>query len=377
MDEVRRTLDAQTLGESDYQMILDWVQVYELPEEVVIMLLSNEKEKSRTGRVSFKIANRVAQEWAQSGVKTIEDADRMLVISGQRETELKRLLARLGMRHAPSDDEKALYKKWIDEWGFTPEAVQEACRETTKGTPTMAYLDGILLRQHQLGRHEAQALAGGMAKEHEERDFAREVLAGMGRTGVTPTQEDLQHIEGWRAMRFGEDMILQAVREVHARSQGGSLEDVEAKLTAWREQGFTTAAQVQAARMRIRALNEQLRGIYRAAGLEKRANQPDRDLMTRWLGEMGMSMELVLLAAEYARGSGAPMLVADKILGEWKRKGITTAAGAREEHESHVRGGARTAPGTPAQDQLSRYTPEERRATYSAAVVDLDEEDDG
>ena len=152
---------------------------------------------------------------------------------------------------------------------------------------------------------------------------------------------------------------------------------MEAKLTAWREQGFTTAEQVQAARMRIRALNEQLRGIYRAAGLEKRANQPDRDLMTRWLGEMGMSMELVLLAAEYARGSGAPMMAADKILGEWKRKGISTTAGAREEHESHVRGGARTAYGAPPQDQLSRYTPEERRATYSAAVVDLDEEDDG
>ena len=341
------------------------------------MLLENERQKSRTGRVSIGIASRTAREWAQSGVRSVEDAERMLILDSAREKELRRLLARLGQRRAPSEDEKEMYKKWVDEWGFTAEAVQEACRETTKGTPTMAYLDGILLRQHQLGRHEAQALAGGMAKEHEERDFAREVLAGMGRTGVTPTQEDLQHIEGWRAMRFGEDMILQAVREVHARSQGGSLEDVEAKLTAWREQGFTTAAQVQAARVRIRALNEQLRGIYRAAGLEKRANQPDRDLMTRWLGEMGMSMELVLLAAEYARGSGAPMLVADKILGEWKRKGITTAAGAREEHESHVRGGARTAPGTPAQDQLSRYTPEERRATYSAAVVDLDEEDDG
>ena len=85
----------------------------------------------------------------------------------------------------------------------------------------------------------------------------------------------------------------------------------------------------------------------------------------------------MLLAAEYARGSGAPMMVADKILGDWKRQGISTAAGAREEHESHVRGGARTAPAEPTQDRLSRYTPEERRATYSAAVVDLDEEDDG
>lgn len=376
-DEIRRKLDGQTLSSADYEAIFDWIDVLELPEEVVLMLLENERQKSRTGRVSIAIASRTAREWAQSGVRTVEDAEKMLILDSAREKELRRLLARLGQRHAPSEDEKEMYKKWVDEWGFTAEAVQEACRETTKGTPTMAYLDGILLRQHQLGRHEAQALSGGMAREHAERDFAREVLAGMGRTGVTPTQEDLQRIDGWRAMRFGEDMILQAVREVHARSQGGSLEDVEAKLTAWREQGFTTAEQVQAARMRIRALNEQLRGIYRAAGLEKRANQPDRDLMTRWLGEMGMSMELVLLAAEYARGSGAPMMVADRILGDWKRQGISTAAGAREEHESHVRGGARTAPAEPTQDRLSRYTPEERRATYSAAVVDLDEEDDG
>ena len=45
MDEVRRILDAQTIGDRDYQTIFDWVQVYELPEEVVIMLLRSEREK--------------------------------------------------------------------------------------------------------------------------------------------------------------------------------------------------------------------------------------------------------------------------------------------------------------------------------------------
>ncbi|MBQ2833933.1 MAG: DnaD domain protein, partial [Clostridia bacterium] len=121
MDEVRRALDAQTLGDQDFETILDWIEVYELTEEVVIMLLQSEKRRSRTGRVSVKIADGVAREWAQGGVRTVEDAEKMLILSGERERELRRLLARLGMKHAPSEDEKALYKKWIDEWGFTPE----------------------------------------------------------------------------------------------------------------------------------------------------------------------------------------------------------------------------------------------------------------
>lgn len=109
----------------------------ELPEEVVLMLLQIEMENSR-GRVSISIAGRRAKEWAQSGIRTVDDVEKIVVMGREREQQLRKLLARLGQRRAPSEDEKAMYKTWIDEWGFTPEAVQEACRETTKGTPTMA-----------------------------------------------------------------------------------------------------------------------------------------------------------------------------------------------------------------------------------------------
>lgn len=374
MDEVRRTLGAQTLSDNDYQTILDWVEVYELPKEVVIMLLTHEREKSRTGRVSFKIASHTAQEWAQSGVRTPEDAEKMVILTSERERELRRLLARLGMRRAPSEDEMAMYKKWTDEWGFTPEAVQEACRETTKGTPTMAYLDGILLRQHQLGRHEAAQIASGIAGEKSERDFAREVFAGLGRTGVTPTAEDLSYIEGWRKDGNSEALILLAVAAAHKRA--GGFDDVDAWLSKWKAQGLTTPEAVRASDARIKALNKQLREIYDAAGLEKKPNQPDRDLLCRFMGEMGMGMELVLLAAQYARGSGAPMMTVNRILADWHRAGIYTMEAARAEHESHVRAaGAKGETPARTQDTLLRYTPEQRKKTYSAAVLDFDEEE--
>ena len=123
-DEIRRKLDGQTLSAADYEAIFDWIDVLELPEEVVLMLLENERQRSRTGRVSISIASRTAREWAQSGVRTVEDAEKMLILDSAREKELRRLLARLGQRHAPSEDEKEMYKKWVDEWGFTAEAVQ-------------------------------------------------------------------------------------------------------------------------------------------------------------------------------------------------------------------------------------------------------------
>lgn len=378
VEEINRVLDAQTVSSADLQKIFDWVDVLELPEEVVLMLLQTEKQNSRTGRVSIAIADRVAREWAQGGVRTVEDVEKIVIIGRERENNLRKLLARLGMRRTPSDDEKAMYTKWLDEWGFTPEAIQEACRETTKGTPTMAYLDGILLRQHQLGRHDAQMLSSGIAKERTARDFAREVYAGLGRTGITPTQDDLAVIGGWRERGFTDELILMAVTAAHRRAGGGTMEDVDGLLEKWKQQGMMTPDAVRAEAGRIRALNAQLREIYDAAGLEKRPNASDRALLCRWAGEMGMSYDLILLAAQYARGGGSPMLVTGRILADWQRAGIHTLEAARQEHESHLRGAPQTAPKqtpTKPQDAMLRYTPEQRRETYSAAVLDFDEEE--
>ena len=374
MDEVRRILNAQTVGDHDYQTILDWVQIYELPEPVVVMLLRNERGKSRTGRVSFKIADGVAQRWAQSGVKTIEDAEKMLILTGERERDLKRLLSRLGQYRPASDDEKDMYFKWVDEWGFTAEAIQEACRETTKGTPTMAYLDGILLRQHQLGRHGVKEILGGIGAEKTARDFAREVLAGLGRTGVTPTADDLALIESWRGAGNSEALILLAVAAAHRRRDGGTMENVGAWLEKWTRQGLTTPEAVTAHNNRQKALNGQLREIYDAAGLDKNTNQPDRDLLCRWMGEMSMRIELVLLAAQYARGSGAPMMTMNRILSDWHRAGIATVEAAKAEHESHKQGSRPAAqPNVRVQDTMQRhqYTSDD----YRSMITDLDEEE--
>ena len=369
----------RTLLPEETNLINDWVQVFELPEEVVLMLLQIEMENSR-GRVSIKIADRRAKEWAQSGIRTVDDVEKVVVMGREREQQLRRLLARLGQHRAPSEDEKTMYKTWIDEWGFTPEAVQEACRETTKGTPTMAYLNGILMRQHQLGRHEAIALETGMQSEHEARGFAREVYAGLGVTGKTPTQDDLDAIETWHEQGAGNELILLAVKAAHSKSGGGNMDDVDSYLQDWRRRGLTTADAVREDSARTRMLNGQLREIYAAAGMEKRPNAPDRDLLCRWVGEMGMTQELILLAAEYARGAGSPMMLIGRILRDWSRAGIATTEAARQEHESHVQSIAQKAPTLPTaqkQDAMLRYTPEERRATYSAAVVNFDEEDDG
>ena len=90
-----------------------------------------------------------------------------------------------------------------------------------------------------------------------------------------------------------------------------------------------------------------------------------------------MRYELILLAAQYARGGGSPMLFTGRILSDWQRAGISTLEAARAEHESHVKSMpqsvGRTTQTAPQQDVMQRHA--YTQADYQRMVIDLDEED--
>ncbi|MBQ8092383.1 MAG: DnaD domain protein [Clostridia bacterium] len=377
-EEVQRVLGDQVPSFSELQIIYDWVDVMELPEEVVIMLLQNERKSSKSGRISFQIANIRAKEWANAGVRTVEDVEKMIILGKEREKELKRLLSRLGQRREASFDEKELYRKWVDDWGFTPEAIQEACKETTKGTPTMAYLDGILLRQHQMGWHDVKAINMGMSAQRTIRDLAKQVLQGLGRGGSIPSDDDLSYIIAWQDKGYEDAFIMYAVRAVHRRLNHAGFDEVDNQLTRWVEKGLDSALAVQLEAQKTREKNTLLRQIFEKAGVDKqRPSESDRNLLDRFTGEYGMDAQLIMLAAEYAAGRPSPLDTMNLILKEWHAQGVRDLEAARAEHAGHV---AKSSTGAQSEsggmkNSFMHHTDEEWARTASAAVVDLDGEE--
>ena len=371
MDSAREIVGRE-LTVSECQKLFDWVDVYELPEEVVLMLLQTEKKGSTTGRISFRYAESTAKKWARSGIRTVEDVERIVVISREREQQLRRLLARLGQSHREhSADEKELYRKWLEDWGMTPEAVQEACRETTKGVPTMAYLDGILLRMYQKGLREAGELQVQVQKEQEEREFGRRILQTLGRVGVTPSEEDLSLIRSWKEAGAEEALILLAAQTAHKRAGGGSLEETGGVLERWRARGLLSEQDVRRESERVRQENRELREIFEAAGVEKRPGAADRERLSAWKSE-GVSKELILLAAEYAKQRPDPLAAMGRILSDWKRVGIMDPEAARAEHARHT-AAAGTATSAAVDYTRRQYTDED----FRNMEVNLDDEGAG
>lgn len=322
------------LYEQDYRRVYDWMEVLGLPETVAIMLIRHCIDQYGL-RFSFEKADAMAREWAKQGVRSIEDAEEVTRYSKQFRDDVKRVLRRLGQRREPSMDEEALYRKWTKEWQFTLPAIVEACKETTKGTPTMAYLGGILERQHKLGKHDVAEIAGQFQQEAALAEPVKTIYQALGRRGVAPTPEDMQMVRGWFEKNIAPDLMVLAAQVAH-RNGGNSLESVRQRLDAWLSKGLNTVGLVDAYLHGVRRDNAQLAVLFEASGDPRKPGAADRAQLAVWRDAWGMPQEVLVLAAQYAAHAAVKMPFMEKILSQWHSKGIHTVEAARAEREQHV-----------------------------------------
>jgi len=326
--------DRQLHGQ-ETSLAYEWVEDLGLPPEVVLMMVHH-LIATRGKHFSFKAAQKLAVQLAEEHVATIEDAEIVLSRSKTVLEGTRRILRRLGKRHQPSEDEMALYRKWTEQWHYSPDAIEAACQETTKGDPTMAYLDGILnglRKRSEKNLASAAQVEQQLKKEQQDAAPVKELLQALGLYGMTVNPGTLSAYQQMRAMASHE-VILLAARE--AARAGGKLDDVMRMTAAWAEKGLTTTRQVEEYISAFYESNNLLAQLYELCGKNDRPSAPDRALLAKWRKDWGFSQEMLCLAAASARNADKKIPYMDAMLKAWHESGIKTpeaAQAAREQRD--------------------------------------------
>lgn len=232
------------LHPKDFECVYDWIEGLGLPEEVVLMLVSGNIRMRKSKKFPLKSLDREARRWAESGIRTIADAEDMLRSYTTQHQNTLEIYKKLGKRHAVSEPDEALYQKWTAEWGFDQKTILAACDETTKGVPTFGYLDGILERMFKEGLRDEKAL-----KESAARDAAaKELLRALGMY-TAPTDDTRSLLHRLVAEGFERETIALAATRVARK--GGKVDALEKTLDIWKAEGALTLSAAQAYLQRV------------------------------------------------------------------------------------------------------------------------------
>ena len=340
-DGVRR------LHGSELNTCFEWHEDMKLPTEAIIMLLNHMVQvKGKSFR--FGDAQKVAVRMANEGIHTVEEAEAFFARDEGLYTGTRKILKLLGKNYQPSEAQVELYRKWTREWHFSHEAVEEAVKLTAKGDPSMGYLDGILRSMRQENLNGEELKAEQIRSSTRRANALKEILKILGRGEITP--QNLENYDKMKAL-YPQEVILTAARECSHSGKG--TEDVLKLLESWRDKGFKTSEEVESYVQVFHSQTELIRELRNIWGTDSfRIGKSDRDLISKWEKELGFNREMILSAARYASEANTPMTYLDKILTDYREKGITTPEQAEKERKQHRASG--NTPGKPAKTVIAQ-----------------------
>lgn len=304
------------------QLAFEWVEELNLPRDVVLMLISH-LIQTRGKQFSFQTAQKQAIELANEKALTPEDAMAVLTRKKAVYDGTKKVLRRMGKRRAPSEDETGLYEKWLSDYGFTEEAILEACRETVKGDPSFAYLDGILkgvksrMGDDQLPNTKRR-MEAALDGEKQRGEPLRKLYRTLGLRGAPVTEGTLSLYEQMTEVA-SEEIILLAAGEC-ART-GGKLDDVMQLITSWKNKGLNTPLKVKDYIALFNWQNAFLQDMYTLWGKRTRPTASDRAALSRWTNEYGFTDDAIGMIAPYAEHTERPVAYMETILKDLYQKG--------------------------------------------------------
>ena len=356
--KMQQLFGTRLLHPAEFMTACEWVEELHLPEEVVLIMV--EHFIATKGRsFQFRQLNKTALQWAEKGVNTVEAANDMIMRDSAAYKTAEKVVRQFNLRRAPTLDEVALARKWLEEYGMDEAAVLVACRETVKGrNPSFGYLDGILSRNHTA--RSSQDMAGPLDEKKRREDAVKALHDALGIRQMAPTPGELESYQNYLAAGFEPGAVLCV-----AKGMGGSgrydMEDLERQMTRFVEKGLFTEAEITAYMDQQKLLREQAARVYEVSGQDSRVTAASTAQMEEWLGMA--SFPVILYAAECARGTKLPVQYISKLLREWKKAGIDTVEAAKRQHGAvQPAGGAPKSTPTSMQYDQRAYTPEELRA---------------
>ena len=311
------------IGTHELNKASDWVNILHLERDAVIRLVeygiqTSQKKNPKPPSV-FKRMDKLAEAWSAKGARTLEDVERMISEETGEAALAKEVLKALGISRQPSEPELQAVRRWTREWGYSRDQILEACGETLKSrNPSFGYLDSVLQNR--------------LSEDGEARRALIQVLRELRPGDAQPSPEDVRRYAALMESGFSPELIQLAAVQCHQKNRH-SLDDLEWRLSLWREEGLTTAAEADAYTRQMAAYARQLRALFKRAGYPDRSpGYRDIKLYQRWQDES--PEPLIEFAAECARSAGGSTAYMDALLTAWRADGLQTVEAARAQHEA-------------------------------------------
>lgn len=317
------------ITKTEYAEYYDFLERYHMEQEALIMIMKYCID-SKKSAVGWNYILTVAKNWANEGILTATQTEEKLCSFEEKEAEIGQVLKALSLHRASFLEERALYKKWTDEWDFTLNVILYVAKNLKKlSKANFEKIDQTLGKYYDLKLFTIADIESYLNNKGEIMTLAKNVNKAIGVYYENLETVAENYIIPWLNLGFDSE-TLQEIAKVCFKTSVRTLEGMNSFIQKLFKLGIVTSESLNRYINGVIETDKEVKAVLEKLGVVRNVNYLDRDNYKTWKNNWKISDELITYGCSLAKEKSAPMQYLNRVLSSWHDNNISTIDAAQK-----------------------------------------------
>lgn len=294
------------------------IETYHIEPEALCLIAKYCTDIKSTS-IGYPYILAVAKDFAREGIKTLETVEEKFVEHDKSTQEIKQVLKTLGIKREADIDERNLYLKWTNGFGFTHGVVLEIAKTLNKKGGFIK-LNSLISKFYEQKLFTMEQILSFSAEQEHFYEIAKNVSRTLGLYYQSLDNVVDTYIISWNNLGF-ESNTLEYISNYCFKQSIRTLEGMNTIVQKFYKLGLISLQSIEQYIEKIIQTDQFIREILNSVNLVRGVSSFDRDYYKTWTENWNFSHDKILLVAEICKDKINPMAYLNKLLADFFASG--------------------------------------------------------
>lgn len=317
--QIQDIITGRMITPNEFNEYYNLIETYHFEPEAVI-LIAKYCTTIKTTAIGYPYILAVARNFASEGLKTVEAVENKFLEQEQNSAEIKQVLSALGLKREADIEERNLYTKWTNRYGFTHGVIVQIAKSLKK-RGGFAKLDELLSKYYEQKLFTISEITSFSEKRDAMFELAKTVSKTLGLYYQNLENVVDTYIADWDNKGFLPE-TLEFVANYCFKQSIRTLDGMNTIVQKFYKLGLVSTESLTKYISSIIEADEKIKTVIDALGLVRSVSSIDRDFYKTWTQNWNFSNEQILAVCEVAKGKANPVSYLNKVLSSLNAEGL-------------------------------------------------------
>ncbi|MBQ8425621.1 MAG: DnaD domain protein [Clostridia bacterium] len=318
-NQMNEIITGRMITPTEFNEYYSLIETYHI-EPNALILIAKYCTIIKSNSIGYPYILAVARNFANEGIKTVETVEQKFLEQEQSSIEIKQVLSALGLKREADIDERNLYLKWINNYGFTQGVVLEIAKSLKK-RGGFTKLNELLTKYYEQKLFTIEEITTFSEKRDYLFETAKEVCKTIGVYYQDYENVVDTYISDWDNKGY-ERSALQFLSHYCFKQSIRTLDGMNILVSKFYKLGLISLESIEQYISSIIENDELIKQVLDTIGLVRSVSSADRDMFKTWTENWNYSQHQILLVAKFAHEKGYNISYMNKILSSLENQNI-------------------------------------------------------